>query len=345
MNKKLLLGVIFSGLLFTSCSPESTSLYLPGVQKLDQQVEDPNAVYFDPRVDILFVVDNSGSMSGHQNNLIRNVDLFTNAFLQNKILDYNIGVLTTSMCDGFGGGGSRYCGGELVANGGYRYVNRQTPNASFVLKANLDLGTDGSATEMVFDPVYLALTQHLNSINKGFYRDTATLVVIFVTDAEDQSRRNNSLTMKSFLLGLKNNDAKKIITLGVVVPSSVNDRTCARDAYEKPVDIENLLAIFPLPNQSNVLSLCSTTYGAELSKMASIIVNEIGKVISLSRAPIFESIRVTYGNADLPMDFKKGWSFNAKRNEIILGDEIDWSSQPVGSRVKVFYNAAKYDLK
>jgi hypothetical protein len=79
-------------LLLTACSPKSESLYLPPVQKLDQQVEDPNAVYFDPSVDILFVVDNSGSMGSHQTNLIRNIDLFVNAFLNNSILDYNIGV-------------------------------------------------------------------------------------------------------------------------------------------------------------------------------------------------------------------------------------------------------------
>jgi hypothetical protein len=340
MKLYLVFNLILAALAFSACSPESTSLYLPPVQKLDQQVEDPNAVYFDPQVDILFVVDNSGSMSTHQSNLIKNIDLFTNAFLKNSILDYNIGVLTSDMCD-FGGGD--YCGGELVAKGGYPFVNRKTPNASFVLKTNLNLGINGSGTEMFFDPVYTALTTNLNTTNKGFYRPNSTLLIIFVTDAEDQSRKMNEISMKSFLLGLKNNDASKIISLGVIVPSS--DNVCMRDAWDKPASIETLLSFFPLQTQTNVLNLCSQTYGTELSKMANTIVNQIGRVIYLSRAPVMSSLKVTYGNVDLPSDFKKGWSYDAAKNAIILGDDIDWSVQPSGSRVKVFYDAAKYDTK
>ncbi len=344
MKNILISALVLSTVFMIACSPPSTPLYLAPVQKLDQQVEDPNAVYFDPRVDILFVVDNSGSMSVHQSNLIRNVDLFTNAFLKNSILDYNIGVLTTDMCDGGFGGTSNFCGGQLVSIGGYPFVNRKTPNASAVLKANLDLGTDGSGTEMVFDPVHAALTKYVNTVNKDFYRDTASLVIIFVTDAEDQSRFMNTLSMKNFLLQLKNNDAKKIITLGVIVPSNTATR-CDRDGGIGPAKIESLLAIFPLQNQSNVLNLCSQTYGSELSTMASIIVNQIGRVIYLSRAPIIQTLRVAYGSIDLPMDDLTGWKFDNKNNAIILGDKIDWSSQPVGSRVKVFYDAAKYDTK
>ena len=76
MKLYLVFNLIFTVLAFSACVPKSTPLYLPPVQKLDQQVEDPNAVYFDPQVDILFVVDNSGSMSTHQANLIKNIDLF-----------------------------------------------------------------------------------------------------------------------------------------------------------------------------------------------------------------------------------------------------------------------------
>ncbi len=333
-------------LLVAACSPKSDSLYLPpAVKQQDLQVEDPNAVYFDPSIDILFVVDNSGSMQAHQNNLIKNIDLFTNEFLKNSILDYNIGVLTTDMCDYRRPKYGTYCGGELVANGGYSFVNRKTPNASQVLKMNLDLGIDGSGTEALFDPINAALTTNLNTTTKGFYRSNATLVIIFVTDAEDQSRKMNVSYMKNFLLQLKNNDPKKIITLGVIVPSSVSDYSCPRDQGDKPVRIENILAAFPLVNQSNVLSLCSQTYGAELSQMANVVVNQIGRVIYLSRAPVEGSIKVTYGQVDLPMNFETGWSFNAAKNAIILGDKIDWSSQPSGSRVKVFYNAATYDKK
>lgn len=330
--------LVFISLILAACSPQSTPLFLPPVQKLDQQVEDPNAVYFDPQVDILFVVDSSASMDTHQTNLIKNIDLFTNAFLKNSILDYNIGVVTTDMCSE---GQADYCGGELVSAGGATFVNRQTPNASNVLRKNLKVGTSGSGIEMIFDPVYAALTKNLNTTNQGFYRSNSTLVTIFVTDAADQSRQMSALGLKDFLLKLKNNDAKKIISLGVIVPSSVDN--CPRDQWDKPVTIENFLSFFPLTNQTNVLSLCSSTYGVELSKMANTVVNQIGRVIYLSRAPVMTSLKVTYGTIDLPMDYNTGWSYDAVKNAIILGDKIDWTVQPSGSRVKVFYDAAKYD--
>lgn len=341
MRSYLVLLIVSALTILSACSPKSSSLYLPAVQKMDQQVEDPNAVYFDPQVDILFVVDSSGSMQTHQSNLISNIDLFINAFLKNSILDYNVGVVTTDMCTK---STEKYCGGELVASGGLPFVNRKTVNASAILRTNLKVGINGSGTEMMFDPIYAALTRHLNVANKDFYRPNATLVTIFVTDAEDQSDRMNAGSLKNFLLQMKNNDAKKIISLGVLVPSSVND--CLRDDGTKPFEIETFLSFFPLSNQtSNILSLCSKTYGSELSKMANTIVDQIGHVIYLNRAPIMSSLRVTYGQINLPSDYKKGWSFDAKRNAIILGEEIDWTVQPSGSRVKIFYDAAKYDTK
>lgn len=326
-------------LILTACSPKSESLYLPPVQKLDQQVEDPNAVYFDPTVDILFVVDNSGSMGSHQTNLIRNIDLFVNAFLNNSILDYNIGVITTDMCDQ---GQASYCGGELVSSGGVTFVNRKTSNASSVLRRNLNLGIDGSGSEAVFGPVKAALSTNLNTTNKGFYRQNATLLTIFVTDAEDQSQRLDAVDLKNFLLNLKNGDAKKIISVGVIVPS--NDTTnCPRDAWDKPKRIEQFLSFFPLAaGQTNELSLCSPTYGADLSAIANTVVNQIGRVIYLGRAPVMASLHVMYGNIELPSDYSTGWVYDSAKNAIILGDKINWSAQPSGSRIKVFYDAAKY---
>jgi hypothetical protein len=330
---------ILSSLIFlvlASCSPKGENLYLQGVEQKNFQIEDPNAVYFDPAVDILFVVDNSGSMDTHQQNLIKNIDLFTNAFLNNSVLDYNIGVISTDM--ELGGADTD---GKLVGVGGSNIVSRNTPNAINVLKNNLDLGTYGSSSEMVFDPVYAALSKHVNNANKGFYRSNATLVTIFVTDAEDQSMIMSPTKLQTFLLSLKNGDASKIISLGVIVPSGVNN--CDRDAGADPVDIETFLNFFPLKTQTNILNLCSPTYGSELSALASNIVNQIGSVIYLNKLPKAGTLKVTYGAIDLPLDYKKGFSYDAARNAVILGRDIDWRSQPSGSRIKVFYDAVKFD--
>ncbi len=336
MKNCLLLILVTSVGLFSACSPKSTPLYLTPVY-IKEEVQAQEADYEDPVVDILFVVDSSGSMGSHQTNLVQNIDLFTNVFLLNSKIDYHIGVLTTDMCDAFSA--SKYCGGELVSEGKLPFITRKTLNASSILKQNLKVGTSGSGTEMVFDPVHTALTTKLATVNKGFYRKDATLVTIFVTDAEDQSQTNSADTLRDFLIKLKNGDASKIISLGVIVPSA--DSNCPRDAGTKPREIETFLSFFPLNTQTNILNLCSTTYGAELSKMASSIVRQASKVIYLRRLPIMDTLSVKYGQIDLPMDYKKGWVYDTYRNAVILGDEIDWKSQPLGSVVKVYFEPVK----
>lgn len=327
--------IILASLLGLGCSPEAAKQYIRPSVEIDKQIEDPNAVYFDPQVDILFVVDNSGSMSSHQANLTNNISLFTNTFLQNSVLDYNIGVIVTG--DDFT---TSEGDGKLINRGGKTFVNRLTLNSSVILEKNLAVGINGSGDEQVFDPTHLALTKHLTGFNAGFYRPTASLIVIFVTDAEDHSRTMNGVTMKDFLLRLKGNDPRKVLVFGVIIPTP--EQNCTRDAFETPVRIESFLATFQLPNLSNTLSLCSPNYGAELTKMADTIVNQIGSVILLAKLPDLKTLRVKYGSIDLPNDPAKGWSYSLEKNAVILGDQIDWTAQPSGSRVKVFYDAIKF---
>ena len=48
---------------------------------------------FQPKVDILFFVDNSGSMGLYEKALAKNIDLFISAMGKDEVLDYHIGVL------------------------------------------------------------------------------------------------------------------------------------------------------------------------------------------------------------------------------------------------------------
>lgn len=322
-----------------ACSPAASKQYLvPYIPP--NRVVDANAEVFDPKADILFVVDNSGSMDAHQRNLANNISLFTKVFLQNSILDYNIGVVSSDTS-----GLRQPCCGRLV--GSVRVVNKMTPNADTILANNLKLGTGGDGYEKAFDPVYMALGQDLrNTWNAGFLRDDATLIVIFITDAEDQSERVDAKGLHDFLLELKNGDSRKVLGFGAVVPSGVT--TCPRDPSNnggpapEPKRIEEFLSMTD-PNRTNILNLCATDYGTRLAQFATDIVNQVSSVVYLSRAPVMSSIRVTYGSADLPMDAETGWSFDPSVNAIRLGPKIDWSSQPNGSRVKVFYDAARFD--
>jgi len=326
--------LVTSGL---SCSPKSTPAFIKPAPPDDKVIQD-NTQVFDPQVDILFVVDNSGSMGEHQQNLSTNVTQFTSAFTKASVLDYNIGVVTTDT-EGYYGNNIPCCG-KMV--GSIRVVNKSTPNADQVLANNLIVGTDGSSVERMFDPINLALSPaNLTGWNVGFLRPNATLVVIIITDAEDQSDNNTADSTYQFLLNLKQGNKDKLLAYGAIVPTK-DTMNCPRDDGTPPTKIESFLAMMN-NNKNNVFDLCDPDYGTRLSQLAKDIVNKVGNVIYLNRAPDINSIHVYYGSMELPMDFHKGWSFDADKNAIFLGDQVDWSSQPSGSRVKVSYNAAKYD--
>lgn len=325
-------------MMAASCSPEAEKAYLTPIAPEEKVVQD-NTQVFDPKVDILFVVDNSGSMATHQRNLSANVAKFTQTFTKSSVLDYNIGIVTTDMMGG-GWGTRKPCCGQLV--GTTRVVNKNTPGAEATLANNFLVGTDGSASEASFDPVVSALSQpNLTGWNTGFYRADASLVVIFLTDAEDQSDNVSPQSLYNFLLNLKQGDVTKLLAFGVIVPSN-NTVRCDRDDGRTPQRIETFLGMMP-NNKNNIMNICDPDYGTRLANMAKDIVDKVGNIIYLDRAPALESIHVYYGNAELPENYETGWSFDPKRNAIILGSKINWGSQPSGSRVKVSYTAAKFD--
>ncbi len=334
---KLRIGTLLLSLGFVlSCSPEASKQYVQPEYEKTNVSQDPNIQYFDPTVDILFVVDNSGSMGTHQQNLADNISKFTKTFSKNSILKYNIGVVTTDMmgcyysnCDSMG---------RLV--GAIKVVSNGTPNKDTVLADNLTVGTGGSSFEESFAPVLAALDPTmLAGTNAGFYRPGASLAIIFITDAEDQSRNITPKQFYASLVQMKNQDPKKVLGYGVIVPTGVAD--CPRDEYANPDRIEDFLGMVVNGSKGqNVFNLCDPDFGQRIAGMAKDIVDEVGGVFYLNRMPAVDSIRVTYGKALLPQDAKKGWSFDAGRNAIVLGDQIDWESQPTGSRIMVNYEVA-----
>lgn len=329
MNRHLVFFLFVA--LVAGCSKTGDKFQFP-FREVNQKVKgDPTEAY-DPRVDILFVIDNSGSMMSHQENLSKNINLFVNQFNKVEGLDFHVGVLNTDMGT-FGGIGSNCCG---VLQGTPRYVDRSTPAVEEVLAQNMLLGTDGSGFEESFSPVMAALTEPLLSgMNKGFYRAGAYLAIVFITDAEDQSDNVSVNDFLNFLNGLKSNP-KKVLAYGAIVPSSVNN--CQRDDGSKPRRIEEVLQKVPNAG-NNVMSLCDPDFGDRLSALGHDLMSRVANIIYLKRIPIFSTIKVVYGNMELPQDPFRGWVYDANKNAIVLGQKIDWDAQPPGSSVQVFYEA------
>lgn len=336
MGKQILKWSTISmlSLSLLACQGESTKLLPKPDPNTQKQKLDAN-ISFSSKVDILFVVDDSGSMNTHQTNLIRNTELFVDEIVGNRILDYHIGVLSSTARNTWGSGGSVCPDGRLCGRL-ERFVSRNTVDGIRALKENFRLGVNGSAEEKFFEPVLMALTPPMsNGANAGFYRPDASLAVIFLTDAEDQSNISPQ-EFYNFLVQLKGGDTSKILTYGSIIPSG---RTgCLRDSGDSPLRIESFFAL----SKGSYYFLCDPLFGRDLAKISADISAKVGRVILLERPPFVPSIRVTYGTQVLPNDSRTGWIYDPAKNAIILGREIDWVDQGPGVSILVEFSEAVY---
>lgn len=131
---------------------------------------EPNAV------DVLWVIDNSGSMRTELQALAGSFQTFISSFV-NLRLDYQIGIITTDM-DRSGHQG------QLVGP----VITDNTPNPTVAFSDQTTLGADGSGTERGMDATMAALSSPLiEGANVGFLRPDANLAVVVVSDEDDDS--------------------------------------------------------------------------------------------------------------------------------------------------------------
>ncbi len=284
-----------------------------------------------PRVDILFVVDDSGSMGSYQSSLSSNFDLFINEFTKNTLVDYHIGVISTSA-----DGDPRLtnCAPDLKKMGCLigkpSFVDWNTPKAADLIKEKIMVGTNGSSTERIFDPIKLALSDPLLSgFNGGFLRPEAYLAVIFITDAEDQSTMSEG-DFINFLKNLKGGDENRVLSYGALVSVPDPAKNCSQDSGD-PKKLERVINHF----KGTFYSLCDPDYGPKLAKIAENLKFRVTNVIYLDQRPKLGTLRVEFGTDVIPNDPINGWTYNVRTNAVVFGRKVDWSTQPDGTQIQV----------
>jgi hypothetical protein len=193
-----------------------------------------------PKVDLLMVIDNSGSMAEEQRALAQNLDhLWNRIALANA--DFHIAVTTTGMYPYMPGLPSNQCpgganGGEAgrffpVDNSRPRLLTPQTPDVKNVLFANTNVGIC-HYDERFLDPVLAALTDPLvsstkapgtpwpNDGNAGFLRDDARLALLAVSDADDANDVVSPAPVSDYVqrLAQVKHGARDLISFAGMVP-------------------------------------------------------------------------------------------------------------------------------
>jgi len=140
-----------------------------------------------PRVDVLFVIDNSCSMAVHAQAMADGLPTWFDAVVASGI-DFHVGVTTTDFA---ASAGCQPLGtplnGQLRPFGAERWIDPTTPSGGTTFAQLVDVGTDGAACERGLSAGYAAITQRPE--NLGFHREGVPLHTIFVSDGEDQSNQ------------------------------------------------------------------------------------------------------------------------------------------------------------
>lgn len=151
-------------------------------------------------VDFLFVIDSSGSMADEQQHLINAFDGFISG-IQDQLAQqsYHVGVISTDAyfgnelgCQQVGALVTQTAGADSSASTCPFPANRrfatEADDLSSLFACAGQLGTDGSGDERPIDAISAALSPGMNApgaCNEGFLRDDALLVIVLITDEED----------------------------------------------------------------------------------------------------------------------------------------------------------------
>jgi hypothetical protein len=169
---------------------EANPAPIPNLTRLDRVMQVAK-----PKTDILWIIDNSCSMTEEQTALTNNFDSFINYFIDSG-LDWHVGVISTDML-------FPDHQGRLRSALGFNFIDEDTPQPTFIFRQMAAMGVTGSGTEKGLDTSYNAIEVHGDDANKDFYREDGLLSIIVISDEPDFSTEISAAEYISWLLNLK----------------------------------------------------------------------------------------------------------------------------------------------
>ncbi len=160
------------------------------------------------KMDIVFVVDDSGSMAPPQAKFNATFPDVINTLNTSKTksgapIDYRLGVTTTdttrtNLTNGGSGGFVTLPNSGCNAGAAQRaWLERSDGDLASFLACRAGVGTLGSATEKPIDGLVLSVTARQADQNAGFIRTEALLGFVILTDEEDSSTNTPEATIQA----------------------------------------------------------------------------------------------------------------------------------------------------
>lgn len=273
------------------------------------------------QVDVLFVLDNSGSMSSNLAALGAAFPTFINNFLALG-LDFQIGVVTTDMDD-------LTQSGRLVGP----VISNSTPDPAAEFLIQTDLGSGGSADERGLDAAFAALDPSaglIQTVNAGLVRPGSNLSILVISDENDSSNMN-PVPFTTWLNAYQGDP--DLTSLSIVGGPKAGLFPC--------VSIFNGLSAMPVPRYWNVaqatggihVNLCNVDFTSIVQQLSSVAAG-LRSSYTLQGAPEPATISVSVNGANVPQNPNNGWTYDPASNTI----QFNGSSVPAeGADVAITY--------
>lgn len=310
----------FATLTLALCSCDKASVDSFSLLQEEKQFQQVSS-YQPRKIDILWVIDNSGSMASSQTNLANNFSAFISRFISLNY-DFHMGVTTTdAYLSDFGYGSSRSLlkDGAGSSHSGVFVMDRNTPNMTNVFITNITQGTGGSGDERAFSSFRATLA---NTGNAAFRRADAFLAVIIVSDEEDfsqntinfnESYSNSQLYSVNYYKnyldtltnqtanGVKNYSVNTISILDAACRDFLNASSSGRKIGTRYIQLAD-------STSGTKGSLCSN-FGDTLDIISGSILTLTSSFV-LDREPIIESIVIKVDGSPIMQSAVNGWSYN-----------------------------------
>ena len=249
-------------------------------------------------MDVLFVVDNSGSMVEEQGRLAAAAPGFMDELIAitgttdphvmvinveppahpcdidcaifqtcNAQPDYVCGTVPepTTCEEALGAGiGAPTSADDCGFTSGGRFMDGTQPNPNAALDCALGIGTGtGSGIELTMQSMVEALdgSPFTQACNEGFLRDDALLVVVFVTDEDDDAgdSAGNPASWKVQLVAAKGGSEQSIFVLGMFGDDAAAPTSCQEEA-EYSIRLSSFIGLWGDHGISG--SVCAPTYAS-----------------------------------------------------------------------------------
>jgi len=243
-------------------------------------------------LDVLWVIDDSGSMNPYQVMLANQINFFFSAFLANNP-DFHMSVITTTF---------------PTLNG---MITNATHSPEVYLASLVNVGVFGSGMEMGIEMAYQALSDpSIAGPGSQFFRDEAALVVIFVSDEPDHSGAWQGYT--SFFDNLK--EAGKFIPYAVI---GDHPSGCVSNAHIYPINILFGAGYWHLVEHygGDWFSLCAPDWGSQLQDLGNTLTNRATYILE-NENPIEDTITVTV-NGQIVTE----WAYDSTVNAVKFDPE------------------------